>query len=235
MFDKYFNTLTLYILKKSPFERIVIFCVFALTIYVLCAILWSESQRERDISSIHFAGLDSNIELNKIATLAKKYDIKTKCLRLFCDDNEIDSKFKGWAKSADFRTGSIESSDTKIKSITKFMHFSCHSLKCFEFVREMESLPLVFIDEITGFNVLLLHVRDFESGADSIESSPRQLQDSKDEKHEILGFLFDNNEDLHDEKAEEKELEKLDSNALPIKWRQDIKLRFTIESVDEII
>lgn len=229
MFNKYFNSLTLYLLAKSRFERVVILLIFFLALYVMCAFLWRQAAFGGEFSA-QYKNIDSNVELGKIAAMAKKYDIKSKCLRLFCDDGEIDSKFKGFStadlKSENTQDSKGENIESSSDFVTKFMHFSCNSLKCFEFVREMESLPLVFITEINGFDVLLLHVRDEESSTDSIESAKVE----SNEKQNILDFLFNDSESAPKE-AHDKELESLDSKALPIQWRQDIKLKLRIEQV----
>lgn len=207
MLNHYFNKASVYILKKSILERIILSVIFVLAMYVL----WAFLRYDREILAESFeASSNSNLQ-GSIATLAKKYDIKSKCARLFCSGDE--SVLKDFVSS---------------KADSIYMYFSCDSLKCFEFVREVESLPLAFIDEIMGANVLLLNVRDFSENA---ESAKDIKEDSKDSKFESLDFLV-NEEEQNDDIADDSAwIQSLDSKDLPLQWRQNIKMKLRLESI----
>lgn len=205
-----------------------LFCAIALLQYI---------ELESDESSAVRAHLDSTQMQKDILNLAKKYNIESKCLRIFCAKEEFyafyDSfkgkGFKGFVRESIMESGSItESSGVNASSnVPKklyYMHFSCDSVLCFEFLREIENLALVFIDEAHGFNVEITHIRDSN---EAIESNAMESSMPKDSINE---FLHNLSKDSIESKLPQNTL---DTPSLPLEWKQDIRLIINIPNMPQ--
>lgn len=136
MLHRILHTLTFYLLRKSLFERIIIFCLFvACLLAILSSITYEEwvstERKQIDITNIQ----------DEISTLFEEYKIQSKCARVICTNKELQKRRL----------------QTTLPHTTKHytLFFSCNSILCYEFIRSIESIPTLFIHEVDSFNVTI--------------------------------------------------------------------------------
>lgn len=208
MLDNFFNKVTCYILKKTYLERVLLLSLFCMCIFVIASYIKYERIEHVNLR------LDSNDGLKSVQDLAKKYQIFTKCLRLLCDVEEFGNK----VNSVSVNTN--EFLDSKIY----YLYFSCESLNCYEFIREVENIPLAFIREISGFNVDITHINDNED-MQNLDSS--EYVESKDSKKLLLNSMLN----MDDEQEIQNSEKYVESKHLPFEWKQNIKMVLEIKNL----
>lgn len=137
MLQRLLHTITLYILKKSLFERIVLLCLFVACLFALLSSIKSEewiakSRKQIDITAIQ----------GDIITLFEEYKIQSKCMKAICTNKELQRR----------------RIQTTLPYTTKHytLFFTCDSMLCYEFIRSLEELPTLFIHEIASSNATIM-------------------------------------------------------------------------------
>lgn len=137
MLQRLLHTLTFYILKKSLFERIVLFCLFvSCLLAILSSVKYEEwttkTRKQIDITAIQ----------GDIVSLFDEYKIQSKCVKIICTNKELQRR--GLQTTLPYTT----------KHYTIF--FTCDSMLCYEFIRSLEELPTLFIHEVVSSNATII-------------------------------------------------------------------------------
>ena len=137
MLQRLLHSLTFYLLKKSLFERIILFCLFvACLLAILSSIKYEEwttkTRKQIDITAIQ----------GDIVALFEEYKIQSKCVKVICTNKELQRR--GLQTTLPYTT----------KHYTLF--FTCDSMLCYEFIRSLEELPTLFIHKIESSNATII-------------------------------------------------------------------------------
>ncbi len=141
--DKVLNKLTLYLLKKSATERLILFILFLVSLIVITSYMDDDSEW-MILQKQNFEPTHTNANIKKLFDF---YNIKTKCLKIICTSQEIKQIIK-LPKNA---VSNVES-----KSVYT-IYFECDDISCYEFIRELEKQPKVFINKAETFDIAILH------------------------------------------------------------------------------
>ncbi|RDU65699.1 hypothetical protein CQA53_05930 [Helicobacter didelphidarum] len=219
--NRIFNILTQYLLKKSLLERVIFLGIFLCIIYIITDNL----KHEREIIVKQYVGNIGEIHKD-IFNLTEKYEIQNRCARLFCAYEEFfqNTNDQGYVRNSynniiqtNLHHKNIESK--KLDSINKYyMYVSCIGIACYEFIRELENLPLVFITEIHGFNVEILDITHAQQPINKGDDLSNHIQEPN-----MLQRLQTALNTI--------EVDNTKTMSLPIKWRQELKVVFEIERI----
>lgn len=157
MLQRLLHTLTLYLLRKSVVERIVLLCLFVISCIVLLSYInhdeWVVTQRKQ---------VDITIMQNNILLLFQDYDIKSKCKSIICTNKEL--KQKRMQTTLPYTANYYTS------------FFTCNSMLCYEFIHALEALPTLFIHHISSSNITL---QNTDQHIDSMQEDIQFTQDIK--------------------------------------------------------
>lgn len=136
MLQKILHTITLYLLQKSVFERIIILCLFIISSIILLNYIeydeWVVTKRKQvDITNIQ----------SDILILFQDYEIKSKCRNAICTNKELKQR-------------KIQTTLPYTKT-NYTLFFTCNAIMCYEFINALEKLPTLFIHKISSSNITI--------------------------------------------------------------------------------
>lgn len=157
MLQQILHSLVFYLLKKSTFERIILFCLFISCLLVVVSSIKNEewitkTRKQVDVASVQ----------NDIVSLFKEYKIQSKCAKTICTNKELQ------------RNRLQTTLPYTEKHYTLF--FTCHGMLCYDFVRYLEELPTLFIHEIASSNATIIK---------NLQGDNAHAQDSSDNEAQI--------------------------------------------------
>lgn len=145
MLQRFLHTITLYLLRKSAFERIVLLCLFVVSCATLLSYIeydeWVVTQRRQ---------IDITTMQSDIALLFQDYEITSKCKNAICSNKELKQR--------------------RMQTILPYtknhytLFFTCKAMLCYEFIRALEALPTLFIHEISLSNATIQNLDSMPYG-----------------------------------------------------------------------
>ena len=142
------NRLTNYLLKSGSTIRMTYFTLFFISIYFIIANIETAQHQTNDIDKEHYKINTGNV-VREIANLFEKYNITNKCKKIICQNKELKDKTI---------YHKLDSKNNKIH----FLNIKCNGLSCYDFLRELENINLVFILQAKSFNIELLEKETLE-------------------------------------------------------------------------
>ncbi|EEO24960.1 MULTISPECIES: hypothetical protein [Helicobacter] len=143
--QKILHTITLYLLRKSVFERIILLCLFVVSCVTLLSYIeydeWVLTQRKQ----VDITTMQSNIAL-----LFKDYEITSKCKNAICSNKEL--KQRRMQTTLPYTTNHYT------------LFFTCKAMLCYEFIHALEALPTLFIHEISLSNATIRNLDSMPYG-----------------------------------------------------------------------
>lgn len=211
--DKLLNTITQYLLQKSFFERCIFFCLFCVCLYSSVNYFKNEEQIITQKYQTDFSSIQQSI-----LALFQAHTIQSKCSKPICTSQEIIfvNRKNYENQSIAYRPHTFPAT----MSTTKYyMSLTCNSMACYEFIRDFENLPPIFITEIQSFNTEILAIHN----SDTTNSHFNMMQ----QNNNATPFW---NQHTHANKANQVRQESSQQD-MPMSWKQNIKIIFEIQRI----
>lgn len=171
MFQHFLHTLTLYFVGKSMLLRALYLMLF-LTFYFFAL---SYFDFEEWIGA-QYKQVDAATTQSEILRLFETYNMKSKCAKVFCTHNELQERGLLQHAAQQEMQNVAKQPIAQHTRHTYTLLFTCEGMACYEFLRALEVLPLVFVEKAASSNVTFLQEKATQEHASMLDSNTKERE-----------------------------------------------------------
>lgn len=132
---------------------------FIIFLFFCCVITYTSLIEYQEQESPQYYQTNIINIIKEILNIFHKYKLKSKCKKELCLRTEI-QELISLNQHIEIRQKLIQSIQAKPKNAVYAMYFTCKNMNCYNFIKDIETLPDVFIVKAQSFDTEILDQRD---------------------------------------------------------------------------